>query len=836
MRTLVSCALLALTAQAVCGEEDFVPFVIPLQMAEDSQIKLPASPPIPTGAKRLTARDGHFYAGDRRVRIWGVNLCFGANFPAHADAEKVAKRMADFGINSVRFHHMDSTAFPRGIWAPKDPMKLSAEALDRLDYFIDRLARRGIYTNLNLHVSRTHSRYLDLPDHDKLRGYDKMVDLFTPALIDAQKRYARELLTHMNRYREIRYADDPAVAFVEISNEDSLFMWAAGRHLRSLPPYYAEILTGKWQEWLKVRYGTTAKLRAAWSEGAQPLGENLLAGVGVRRAEKKPGWWLGAHHGCEATVLAPNNGSGVRISIAKADGTDWHIQFMHPGLKVKKGRYYTVRFEARAERPRTIEYDVGQDHEPWRNLGLRRAAKLGEGWQGFTAGFTATADEGNARVCFNLAGSDEDVYLRKVQLRPGGRVGLAESEGVEQGNVSLFAECETEARALDRMVFFAETEKAFYDGMREFIRNDLGCKALVTGTIAFGPLGLWAQSGMDYIDGHAYWQHPRFPGRPWDPGNWLVNQEAMVDHPDESPPFRLAASRLAGKPFTVSEYNHPAPNDYQAECVPMIASFAAAQDWDGVWLFAYSHRADAWDREHFSSFFDMQANPAKWGFVPAGTMIFREGMLPPLKGVRPVDWLARSLPELAALHALGYPRMFDDLGGEQARLATAGMQSDGSGALLGPGETTSRLLEWMTKPDFSIYHFRGGGAIGSVSTRQAGSAAYAVTLCALDGKGLPESKRLLLTICGRCENTGMVFSKDRRTVGRNWGKAPTRIEAIEVSPVAFAVGSPVRCYALKPDGSVAAEVEIEQGEAGAMVLKPSPRHRSMWYLLVRETE
>ena len=95
---------------------------------------------------------------------------------------------------------------------------------------------------------------------------------------------------------------------------------------------------------------------------------------------------------------------------------------------------------------------------------------------------------------------------------------------------------------------------------------------------------------MDYIDGHAYWQHPHFPGRPWDPANWTVEQVAMVDHPEQARCPAWPAQRLAGKPYTVSEYNHPAPNDYQAECVPMIASFAAAQDWDGVWLFAYSPR------------------------------------------------------------------------------------------------------------------------------------------------------------------------------------------------------------------------------------------------------
>ncbi len=48
----------------------------------------------------------------------------------------------------------------------------------------------------------------------------------------------------MNPYRKVRYADDPAVAFVEITNEDSFFMWDGEETLRTLPPYYAAILRG----------------------------------------------------------------------------------------------------------------------------------------------------------------------------------------------------------------------------------------------------------------------------------------------------------------------------------------------------------------------------------------------------------------------------------------------------------------------------------------------------------------------------------------------------------------------------------------------------------------
>ena len=150
---------------------DFVPFVIPHRADPNSLIAMPPSAAIRPDGPRLTVRDGHFALARRRVRIWGVNLCFGANFPAHADAERLAERLAAGGINGVRLHHMDATAFPRGIWDRRDPKRLSPDALDRLDYLIDQLARRGIWVNLNLHVSRTHSRVLKLPDADKPVSY-----------------------------------------------------------------------------------------------------------------------------------------------------------------------------------------------------------------------------------------------------------------------------------------------------------------------------------------------------------------------------------------------------------------------------------------------------------------------------------------------------------------------------------------------------------------------------------------------------------------------------------------------------------------------------------------
>jgi hypothetical protein len=400
------------------------------------------------------------------------------------------------------------------------------------------------------------------------------------------------------------------------------------------------------------------------------------------------------------------------------------------------------------------------------------------------------------------------------------------------------------------MVFLAETEKAFYDGMRRFIKDDLKCQALVTGTIVFGPLGLWAQSDMDYIDAHAYWQHPRFPGRPWDPGNWLVNQKAMVDHPEESPLFGLAASRLAGKPFTVSEYNHPAPNDYQAECVPMVASFAAAQDWDGVWLFAYSHRADQWDRGHFSSFFDIQANPAKWGLVPAGTMIFREGGIPPLAAENVIPLAEResaAIAQLAAAQAVYGRDMMGLLRGRGPFKLADWLNTRWSVTIAGErkaGRVTGKRLKWFSYDHapfgvswlFRAKSVRAEVEAGVLVAGQGSLPFHALTITPLDDQPLNASRRILVTVCSRCENTGMKFSEDRRTVGRNWGKAPVRIEPYSPhDPLVLRFAPPeegMRCYALRPDGTKGKEVLVEG--KGDRWIHISARDKTMWYLLVRE--
>jgi hypothetical protein len=319
----------------------------------------------------------------------------------------------------------------------------------------------------------------------------------------------------------------------------------------------------------------------------------------------------------------------------------------------------------------------------------------------------------------------------------------------------------------------------------------------------------------------------------------------MTDDPDQATVFNLAASRLADKPFTLSEYNHPAPLDSQAECIPMIASFAAAQDWDAVWLYTYSHSSDDWDRENMNSYFDIDTNPAKWGFMRAGAAIFRDGGIQPLSGVSTIALTGSEdmLTSLANLH-LRHDRDMFDIVAERAQITLSDvLKTQIVLALSGQSDLKSPtgsgpVLDWFVEYDRGFYAAWGSAAwafAGHANRFEASTSGrisvtsppfVAMTVTALDGAAVNESRKILVTACGRCENTGMIFSADRRTVGRNWGQAPVQIEAVE-AVLALPEGQ-WQYQALGPDGTPKREAST-----GNSVLRLSPEYGTMWYLVTR---
>ncbi|MBC7288003.1 MAG: beta-galactosidase [Armatimonadetes bacterium] len=230
----------------------------------------------------FSGTDGRLYTEDgSRVVFWGVNVAKDSIFQPREIIDKAVEAIAAAGFNLVRFHHFDDVTglLPRER-AGKKP-RIDQEKLACLDYWIYKLGQRGIYVYLDLLDYRTFWPEEGVPDGERLGRGAKPYAFFLPRLIDLQAEYARELLhEHINPLTGRSYADDPAVLFVEICDENGLFR--AARKGETLREPHASALAAMFTQWLRERYRTDEALRKAWTTAsglcALTSGESLAAG------------------------------------------------------------------------------------------------------------------------------------------------------------------------------------------------------------------------------------------------------------------------------------------------------------------------------------------------------------------------------------------------------------------------------------------------------------------------------------------------------------------------------------------------------------------------------
>lgn len=203
---------------------------VPVQHAEPPVTDLSFLLDAPAGKHGfLQSRDGHFqFADGTRIKFWGVNYGGGDFFKtSKADTDALLDRLARSGCNMVRLHQLDATYRDVHIFGsgtrPASTRQLSPERLDQLDYFIDGAKKRGIYIYLDLLTGRVFGPEDGVADYDKIGVNAAIVANFDPRIIELQKEFANQLLTHRNSYTGARYVDEPAIALSEIVNESTVF-------------------------------------------------------------------------------------------------------------------------------------------------------------------------------------------------------------------------------------------------------------------------------------------------------------------------------------------------------------------------------------------------------------------------------------------------------------------------------------------------------------------------------------------------------------------------------------------------------------------------------------
>jgi hypothetical protein len=163
----------------------------------------------------------------------------------------------------VRFH---------GSLVPKDANARLADVddkvIDQAWKLVAAMKKEGIYVTFSPYWAASVKQ---VPAQWGLEGWPEKLSpdgllFFNPIFQRGYKTWLKALLLRPNPYTGIPLAKDPALAIIQLQNEDSLLFWSA----QNITGKQAELLGRQFGDWLKAKYGSLAAAIAAWGNVTVP--------------------------------------------------------------------------------------------------------------------------------------------------------------------------------------------------------------------------------------------------------------------------------------------------------------------------------------------------------------------------------------------------------------------------------------------------------------------------------------------------------------------------------------------------------------------------------------
>ncbi len=420
------------------------------------------------------------------------------------------------------------------------------------------------------------------------------------------------------------------------------------------------------------------------------------------------------------------------------------------------------------------------------------------------------------------------------------------------------------------VLFLKEAEDRIVTRLKAFLREEMGCRALVTDRSAwanFAPDQVTRSELFDFVDDHFYVDHPQFIERPWRLPSRCGNANPLKN--DALGAQRAVFTRLLDKPFTITEYNDSGPGRFRGVGGIVTGAMGALQDWAGLWRFAFSHNRESLTRPEGAAmgYFDMAGDPLSLAAERASICLFLRGDLAPLKRtyamLLPRDEVLRMRDRIPENHTF-WPWL-----AWYARLGTlvAGRAPDGttwSGRYPEVYETSSASIRALLASDNGTLSPAGDGAVeidratGSLTLKtprtcggfaergiinagdliaDVGETAATVWVSTLEGESVQTSRRLLLTHLTDVQNSGIRYAQQSRKVLLEWGGLPhlTRNGKAEIR-LTVKPADAFKVYALSTGGRRVAEVptRVINGQlAFTAAVDAQPESATLLYEIVR---
>ena len=279
---LITVILCSCTSKEASTEGDWFAFKPSNALAPES-IGMEHWLDAPAGKHGFVHMDGEdlVFEDGSGVKFWGTNICSSNAFADPVKVDSFVNFLAWHGVNAVRFHKFTWHAYLEDQSTIFNPEKFSS-----FDYFQSRLREKGIYYGW----SHIYGHKVLPGDSSKMLAYSEIKNLnypwahlngttsslvnFAPDLQELNITLTIDMLNHKNPYTGLRYADDPALVFVEFQNEDNIF-WSAIERALEQAPSYRSLLNKQFSQWLKAKYQSQKSLESAWGKDNIPDGESL---------------------------------------------------------------------------------------------------------------------------------------------------------------------------------------------------------------------------------------------------------------------------------------------------------------------------------------------------------------------------------------------------------------------------------------------------------------------------------------------------------------------------------------------------------------------------------
>jgi hypothetical protein len=226
-----------------------------------------------SGYVRRSADGRDFLLGNGQpARFWGLNT--GVGEKSLAEVEEHARFVAKRGVNMVRWH---------GLMPAKEEgskvTDVDEQELDKAWKLVAAMRKEGVYTTLSpywaIPVKVRDSWGVDSAENDNATG----LLFFDKTMQAGYKAWLRALLTTPNKYTGIPLGKDPAVAIIQLQNEDSLLFWT----FMTIKGKQRENLGKLFGQYVAQKHGSLDQAMGVWQTEAEgdDLGNGVLGFMGL---------------------------------------------------------------------------------------------------------------------------------------------------------------------------------------------------------------------------------------------------------------------------------------------------------------------------------------------------------------------------------------------------------------------------------------------------------------------------------------------------------------------------------------------------------------------------